>query len=77
MTALTFRKDAIFKGKETKQEQIEMLEDLQLPDNVIAIIIGSTIDSVQASRSQRKAKAKKVPETGAAGSTNEHEANKQ
>ena len=63
VTALTFRKDSIFKGKETKQEQIEVLEDLKLPDNVIALIIGSTTESVQASRSQRKAKTKKEPQT--------------
>lgn len=60
VTALTFRKDSIFKGKETKEEQIEVLEEMNLPDNVIALIIGSTIGSVQVSRSQRKAKAKKV-----------------
>lgn len=77
VTALTFRKDPIFQGKETKQEQIEVLEDLKLPDNVIALIIGSTIDSVQASRSQRKAKAKKVPKTEPAEPTKEPEVNKQ
>ncbi|MCJ7632944.1 hypothetical protein MUP77_11205 [Candidatus Bathyarchaeota archaeon] len=61
VTALTFRKDTLFKGKETKQEQIEMLEDLKLPDNVIALIIGSTTESVRALRSQRKAKMKQPP----------------
>jgi hypothetical protein len=60
ITALTFRKDSIFKGKETKQEQIEVLEDLKLPDNIIALIIGSTVESVQALRSMKKAKAKKT-----------------
>ena len=59
VTALTFRKDSLFKGKETKQEQIEVLEEMKLPDDVIALIIGSTTDSVQAQRSQRKAKVKK------------------
>lgn len=59
VTALTFRKDSIFKGKETKQEQIEALEDLKLPDDVIALIVGSTTESVQALRSMRKAKAKR------------------
>lgn len=63
VTALTFRKDSIFKDKETKQEQVEALEDLKLPDNVIALIIGSTVDSVQALRSQRKAKAKQAQKT--------------
>ena len=60
VVALTFRKDTLFKGKETKQEQIEVLEDLKLPDNVIALIIGSTTESVQTSRSMRKAKMKQV-----------------
>lgn len=62
VTALTFRKDSIFKGKETKQEQIEVLEDMKLPDEVIALIIGSTPESVKALRSQRKAKARKTQE---------------
>lgn len=63
VTALTFRKDSLFKDKETKQEQVEVLEDLKLPDDVIALIIGSTVESVQALRSQRKAKAKKAQKT--------------
>jgi hypothetical protein len=58
VTALTLRKDSLFKGKDTKQEQIEVLEALKLPDNVIALVIGSTVESIQASRSQRKAKVK-------------------
>ena len=63
VTALTFRKDSLFKGKETKQEQIEVLEEMKLPDDIIALIIGSTTDSVQAQRSQRKAKVKKAQES--------------
>ncbi len=59
VTALTFRRDSLFKGKETKQEQIEVLEEMKLPDDTIALIIGSSVDSVQAQRSQRKAKEKK------------------
>jgi hypothetical protein len=60
VTALTFRKDSLFKGKETKQEQVEALEDLKLPDNIIALIIGSTPESVKVLRSMNKAKTKKV-----------------
>jgi len=63
VTALALRKDSIFKDKATKQEQVEALEDLKLPDNVIALTIGSTVESVQTLRSQRKAKAKKAQET--------------
>jgi hypothetical protein len=60
ITALTFRKDILFKGKETKNEQIEALEELKLPDDIIALIIDSTVESVRALRSMRKAKAKKT-----------------
>ena len=58
ITALTLRKDTLFKDKDTKQGQIEVLEALKLPDNVIALVIGSTVDSIQSSRSQKKAKVK-------------------
>ena len=63
VTALSFRKDTIFKGKETKQEQIEALEELKLPDRVIALIIGSTAESIQTLRSLKKSKARKVTKT--------------
>ena len=60
VTALSFRKDSLFKGKETMPEQIEVLDQMKLPDEVIALIVGSTPNSVQSQRSQRKAKAKKA-----------------
>jgi hypothetical protein len=60
LIALTFRKASLFNGNETKPKQIEMLEDMKLPDEMIAIIIGSTTDSVKAQRSQSKAKRKKT-----------------
>lgn len=63
VTALTFRKDSLFKGKETKPEQIEVLEEMKLPDHMIALIIGSTVDSVKTQRSQRKARVKKAQES--------------
>lgn len=63
ITALTFRKETLFEGKKTKQEQIEVLDEMKLPDDVIALIIGSTAGSVQVQRSQRKAKVKKTQET--------------
>ncbi len=62
ITALTFRKETLFKGTETKQQQIEVLEELKLPDDFIALIIGSTVESVRSLRSMRKAKSKKVAE---------------
>lgn len=63
ITALTFRKDSLFTGKESKPEQIEVLEEMKLPDELIALIIGSTAASVKAQRSQKKAKEKKTQET--------------
>jgi hypothetical protein len=62
VTALTLRKDSLFKGTETTPEQIEILEKMKLPDEIIALVIGSTVKSVQAQRSQRKAKEKKTTE---------------
>ncbi len=62
ITALTLRKDSIFKDKATKQDQIEALDDLNLSDKLIALVIGSTPGSVQNARSLRKAKiSKNVP----------------
>jgi hypothetical protein len=60
VTALTFRKDSLFKGKDTKPEQIEVLDEMNLPDDVIALIIGSTVNSVQTQRRQARAKARKA-----------------
>jgi len=60
VTALTFRKDTLFKDKETKLEQIKALESLEIPDNIIALIIGSTVESVWSIRSMKKAKEKKL-----------------
>jgi hypothetical protein len=61
ITALTLRNATLFKGTETTPEQIEILEKMELPDDVIALVIGSTVNSVQAQRSQKKAKEKKSP----------------
>jgi hypothetical protein len=60
VTALTLRKDSIFKDKATKQEQIEALDDIHLSDKLIALVIGSTPGSVQNARSLRKAKTNKI-----------------
>jgi hypothetical protein len=59
VTAISLRKESIFKDKITKQEQIEALDDLNLPDKLIALVIGSTPGSVQNARSLRKAKGSK------------------
>ena len=60
VTVLNLRKESIFINAETKQQQIEVLEALDLPDRIIALIIGSTVESVRSLRSQVKGKAKKV-----------------
>ena len=60
VTALSLRKDSVFKDKVTKQEQIEALDDLELSDKLIALAIGSTPGSVKAARSSRKAKINKA-----------------
>jgi hypothetical protein len=63
VVALSVRKDSLFSGKETKQQQIEKLEPLDLPDRIVAVIVGSTADSVKALRSQSKKKGKKTEQT--------------
>ncbi len=63
VVALSVRKDSLFSGKETKQQQIEKLEPLDLPDRIVAVIIGSTADSVKALRSLSKKKGKKTEQT--------------
>lgn len=63
VTALTFRKESLFKGTEATPEKIKILEELKLPDDLIAIIIGSTVGSVRAQRSQGKSKTKETKQT--------------
>ena len=60
VTSLTFRKEALFAGTETTPEKIKILEELKLPDDIIATIIGSTVGSVRAQRSQAKSKTKNI-----------------
>lgn len=59
VTALSMSKESLFSKADTKQQQVEALEPLDLPDKIIALIIGSTTDSVKSLRSQIKGKAKK------------------
>jgi hypothetical protein len=56
VTALNLGKNTLFNGKETKQEQIEALEIYDLPDKTVALIIGSTPNSVKSLRSEYKKK---------------------
>ena len=63
VVALSIRKESLFSGEETKQQQIEALEPLNLPDRIVAIITGSTPDSVKSLRSQMKKKLKKAEQS--------------
>jgi hypothetical protein len=56
LTALNIAKDAYFKNKERKDEKIEALSNLEIPDKIIALIIDSSVESVQALRSKMKQK---------------------
>lgn len=58
VTAISVGKETIFKGKERKEEKLEVLDDLKLPDEIIALLIGSTPESVRTLRSQQKKKIK-------------------
>jgi PDZ domain-containing secreted protein len=57
---ISIGKENIFKGKQELGDKIDALEEFDLPDKIIAWIIGSTPESVRSLRSQKKAKLKKV-----------------
>lgn len=61
VTAISVGKETIFKGKERKEQKLEVLDDLKLPDEIIALLIGSTPESVRTLRSKQKKKAKTKP----------------
>jgi hypothetical protein len=71
VTALNLGKNNLFTGKETKQQQIEALEIYNLPDKIIALIIGSTPDSVKSLRSSYKKKTTKTQEQSSEKKENE------
>lgn len=56
LTALNIAKDAYFKNRARKDEKIEALSDFEIPDKIIALIIDSSVESVQALRSKMKQK---------------------
>jgi len=59
ITAVNIGKEEIFKGKETKEEKIEILDKIGLPRTLIAIIIGSTPESVSVIKSMKKPRPSK------------------
>lgn len=54
VTAITIGKEEIFKGKKEKNEKIQVLTGYDLSDNIIALIVGSSPDSVRSLRHQAK-----------------------
>jgi hypothetical protein len=67
VTAINIGKEEIFKGKETKEEKIEVLDKIGLPRNLIAIIVGSTPESVSAFKSMKKPKSQNQKENAIEG----------
>lgn len=59
VVAITSRKETVLKGK-TKTDQIKMLADLGLSRNVIALIVGTTPETVSVTLSKLKAEKKKI-----------------
>jgi len=58
VTAISVGKETIFKGKKEAGDKIDALDEYDLPDRIIAMLIGSTEGSVKSTRSQKKAKSK-------------------
>ena len=58
VTAISLAKDELFKGKKDNIEKIKALEIYKLPDKIVALIIGSTPNSVKSLRYQRKGSKK-------------------
>lgn len=56
VTAINIGKEDIFKGKSSKEEKIETLDKMGLPNEIIALITGSTSHSVSQFKSMRKPK---------------------
>jgi len=58
VTAISVGKEAIFKSNKEAGDKIDALDVYDLPDKIIAMLIGSTEGSVSSTRSQKKGKAK-------------------
>lgn len=56
--AITVGKEAIFKSKKEAGDKIDALDEYDLPDKIVAMLIGSTEGSVSSTRSQKKTRAK-------------------
>lgn len=60
VTAISVGKETIFKGKKEMGDKVDALDGFDLPDRIIAMLVGSTEGSVSSLRSQKKAKKKKI-----------------
>jgi len=63
VTAISVGKEIIFKNKKEMGDKVDALDGFELPDRIIAMLIGSTEGSVASLRSQKKVKARKVTQT--------------
>ena len=60
VTAISVGKETIFKGMKELGDKVHALDVYDLPDKIIAMLVGSTPDSVKTARNQKK-KAKNKP----------------
>ena len=60
VTAISVGKETLFKGMKELGDKVHALDVYDLPDKIIAMLVGSTPDSVKTARSQKK-KAKNKP----------------
>lgn len=58
VTAISMQKETIFKNKKQK-DQIKVLNKLELPRNIIALIVGTTPETVSVTLSKMKPKKPK------------------
>lgn len=60
VTAISVGKETIFKGKKEMGDKVDALDGFDLPDRIIAMLVGSTPDSVKSLRSRKKTRMKKT-----------------
>lgn len=60
LTALNIGKNFYFKDKERKEERIEALAPLEIPDKILALVVGSSPESIQVLRNRMKNKKGKT-----------------
>lgn len=58
VTAISVGKETIFKDKKEMGDKVDALDGFDLPDRIIAMLVGSTPDSVKSLRSRKKTRMK-------------------